>query len=252
MTNRQEMILGAIVKEYIDFAMPVGSALLAEKYSFDVSPATLRSEMMNLEDEGYLYQPYTSAGRVPTDAGFRFFVDKLMEQRELSLREQKALQTEVFKLKAQNKMLARTAAKLIASLSDSMVVSGLVESEDVYKSGVQKLVSKPEFGNLDSVSKLAEILDYLDENAFELLDEVGSGSGAKIFIGKENPICSADECSMIVSKYNFENGEEGLLAIIGPKRMRYSHNLSIIEYFKKLLGGNLVIAFFIIVSSEYL
>lgn len=252
MTNRQEMILGAVVKEYIDSAVPVGSALIAEKYSFDLSPATLRAEMMNLEEEGFLYQPYTSAGRIPTDAGFRFFVDKLMEERELGLREQKALQIEVLKLRAQNKMLARTAAKLISSLSDSMVISGLVESDDFYKAGVQKLVSKPDFSNLDSVSKLAEILDYLDENALGLLNEVGQGPDARIFIGKENPICSADECSMIVSKYNFANGEEGLLAIIGPKRMKYSHNLSIIEYFKKLLGSNLILVVFVVASSEYL
>lgn len=252
MTNRQEIILGAIVKEYIDSAVPVGSALIAEKYSFDLSSATLRSEMMTLEEEGYLYQPYTSAGRIPTDEGFRFFVDKLMEQKELSSREQKALQVEVLKLKAQNKMLARTAAKLIASMSDSLAISGLVASEDLYKSGMQKLVSKPEFSNLSSVCKLAEVLDYLDENALKLFGDLDSNSGAKILIGKENPMGFADECSMIVSKYSFQNGEEGLLAIIGPKRMKYSHNLSIIDYFKKLLGGNMVLVFWVIVSSEYL
>lgn len=254
MTERQEMLLGAIVKEYIDTALPVGSALLAEKYDFGLSPATLRFEMMDLEEEGYLYQPHTSAGRIPTDAGFRYFVDTLMEERPLSLKEQKALQTEILKLKAQNKMLVRETAKLLSMMSDSLAVSGLIDSEDFYKSGTQKLLSKPEFGNLDSVAKLAEVLDYLDENAEDLCRKLASRGGSEIFIGKENPIDLADECSMVVSRYNLESGEEGLLAIIGPKRMKYSRNVSIVEYFKKLLGGNLtlVIVFMAMQSCDHL
>lgn len=229
------------MREYIDSAMPVGSALLKEKYDFDLSSATLRFEMMDLEEEGYLYQPHTSAGRIPTDAGFRYFVDKLMEERPLSIREQKALQVEILKLKAQNRMLARETAKLLSMMSDSLAVSGLIDSEDFYKSGTQKLLSKPEFSNLDSVAKLAEVLDYLDENAEDLCRKLSNRGEPAIFIGKENPIDLADECSMVVSRYNLESGEEGLLAIIGPKRMKYSRNVSIIEYFKKLLGGNLVL-----------
>lgn len=239
--------MGSIIQEYIDFAVPISSALLVEKYDFDLSPATLRAEMMALEEEGYLYQPHTSAGRIPTDKGFRYFVDRLMEDNALSLREQKTLQVELLKLKAQNKMLARTTAKLLSSMSDSLALSGLVGSEDFYKSGTQKLLSKPEFSNLDSVSKLAEVLDYLDENAEELFGKLKDHSGPEVFIGKENPIGVADECSMVVSRYNLESGEEGLLAIIGPKRMEYSRNISLINYFKKLLGGNLAIV--IVIAS---
>lgn len=252
MTDRQEIILGALVQEYIDSALPISSSLLVEKYDFDLSPATLRAEMMALEEEGYLYQPHTSAGRIPTDRGFRYFVDKLMEERPLSVREQKALQVEILKLKAQNKMLARTTAKLLSSMTDSLAISGLVNSEDFYRSGTQKLLSKPEFNNLDSVSKLAEVLDYLDENAEELFDKLEATSGAEVFIGKENPLGSADECSMVVSRYNLPSGEEGLLAIIGPKRMRYSRNISILDQFKKLLGGNVGVILLVVVSTSNL
>lgn len=251
MTERQEMILGAIVQEYIETALPVGSALLAEKFDFGLSPATLRFEMMDLEEEGYLYQPHTSAGRIPTDAGFRYFVDKLMEERPLSVREQKALQVEILKLKAQNRMLVRECAKLLAGMSDSLAVSGLIDSDDFYKSGTQKLLSKPEFNNLDSVCKLAEVLDYLDENAEGLCDKLAATEESSIFIGRENPIGLADECSMVVSRYNLKSGEEGLLAIIGPKRMPYSRNISIIQHFKKLLGGELVL-FLVICAGQRL
>lgn len=246
MNSRQEMILGAVIEEYIDSAIPVSSSVLVEKYFNDLSSATLRTEMMVLEKEGYLYQPYTSAGRLPTDQGFRFFVDKLMGARELDIQEQRTLQVEVLKLRTQNKMLARSTAKLISALSNNLTISGMINSEDFYKSGVQKLVSQPEFNNLDSVCKLAEILDYLDEHALTLCNNLKNNSEVQVYIGKESPIGLADECSIIVTKYDMRDGDEGLLAIIGPKRMEYSKNLSIIDYFKKILSSGLVVVLIIL------
>jgi len=237
MESRQELILGSVVREYVDSAIPVSSSLLAGKYDFGLSPATIRTEMVELENEGYLYQPHTSAGRIPTDKGFRYFVDVLMEDKELSLREQRSLQVEILKLKAQNKMLARTTAKLLSAMSGNLAVSGVIDSDDFYKAGVQKLLSQPEFNDLDSVSKIAEVVDYLDESLEELVGELKNKSEVEIYIGEENPIDDTNKCSMVVSKYNFKNGEEGLLAIIGPKRMKYSRNVSLIDYLKKLLGS---------------
>ena len=237
MQQRQEIILGSIIREYVDSAIPVSSSLLAEKYDFDLSPATIRAEMLELENEGYLYQPHTSAGRVPTDNGFRYFVDELMREKELTKREQHSLQVELLKLKAQNKMLARTTAKLLSAMSGNLAVSGVIDSDDFYKSGIQKLLSQPEFSDLETLSKMAEVIDYLDESMEELSGELKNRSEVEIYIGKENPICNNNECSMVVSKYRMKNGEEGLLAIIGPKRMKYSRNVSLIDYLKKILGG---------------
>ena len=228
--------MGSVVREYVDSAIPVSSSLLVEKYDFGLSPATIRTEMAELENEGYLYQPHTSAGRIPTDKGFRYFVDVLMEDKELSLKEQRSLQVETLKLRAQNKMLARTTAKLLSAMSGNLAVSGVIDSDDFYKAGVQKLLSQPEFSDLDSVSKIAEVVDYLDESLEELSGELKNKSEIEIYIGEENPIDDTNKCSMVVSKYNFKNGEEGLLAIIGPKRMKYSRNVSLIDYLKKLLS----------------
>ena len=79
-TKRQEKILNSVIKEYIRFALPVSSQSLEEKYNFDVSPATLRNEMQVLSDLDYLLQPHTSAGRIPTDKGYRFFVNQIFEK----------------------------------------------------------------------------------------------------------------------------------------------------------------------------
>src|SRR2546425_830493 len=75
--DRKAAILRAVVREYIETAQPVGSTRVARQSSLRVSPATVRNEMATLEREGYLVQPHTSAGRVPTDKGYRFFVDQL-------------------------------------------------------------------------------------------------------------------------------------------------------------------------------
>jgi len=79
-TERQKTILSSIVDEYINSAQPVSSKFLEKKYDFGICPASIRIEMQKLTDAGFLYQPHTSAGRVPTDKGYRFFVDDLLEK----------------------------------------------------------------------------------------------------------------------------------------------------------------------------
>ena len=91
LTERQQNILRLIIQEYIRTANPVGSKLIATNYTLGVSSATIRNEMAMLEEAGYLMQPHTSAGRVPTEAGYRYFVEKLMEQVELPNEEQRMI-----------------------------------------------------------------------------------------------------------------------------------------------------------------
>src|SRR5476649_492789 len=95
MTERQARILQAIVEQYAEVASPVGSSLLAK--AFEVSSATVRAEMAELERLGYIHQPHTSAGRIPTDKGYRFYVNNLAEadQKLDSGREQRALNARV-------------------------------------------------------------------------------------------------------------------------------------------------------------
>ena len=110
MNARQEKILSTVIEEYTQTAVPVGSQVLVGKYKFKVSPATIRNDMMALEELGYLHQPHISAGRIPTDKGYRYFVEEVMKDKELSKDEQHKLQKEFLKLKAQNTRLTRTTA----------------------------------------------------------------------------------------------------------------------------------------------
>lgn len=238
MNKRQEKIFGAIVKEYTESAIAVGSKILVEKYGFEISPATIRNDMAELEKEGYLYQPHISAGRIPTDKGYKYFVEKIMGDQELSLKDQKKLQAELLKLKAQNNRLSRTTAKLLSSFSGTLAISG--REKDFSEFGIKELLDNPEFKEIDEFCKVAETLDYIDENIESLLKKVKEGE-TKIFIGKENPIKNISNCSMMVSPYKTQSGEKGVLAIIGPKRMHYAKNKSLLEYVKKLLSMSVLV-----------
>jgi len=238
MNTRQQKILKAVVEEYTNTAIPVGSKILSEKYNLKISSATIRNDMVSLEKDGYLHQLHISAGRIPTDKGYRYFVEKIMPEQKLSKLEQKKLQAEVLKLKAQKNRLTRTTAKLLASLSGSLAITGA--RENLFDFGMHELLENPEFKEVDEFCKVAEALDYIDENIDTILKNVKPGE-TKIFIGKDNPIKAISNCSMVVSPYKTKKGERGVLAIIGPKRMQYAKNKSLMNYMKKLLSSSAVI-----------
>ncbi|KKP71235.1 MAG: Transcriptional regulator of heat shock protein [Candidatus Moranbacteria bacterium GW2011_GWE2_35_2-] len=240
MNKRQEKILAAVIEEYTKTAIPVGSKILVEKYLSEVSTATVRNDMAHLEKEGYLQQMHISSGRIPTDKGYRYFVESIMDDKELSKKEQQKLQTEMLKMQAKNNRLSRTTAKLLSVLSGNMAVSGIMDKNEFSDFGMSELLDQPEFRKMDEICRLAETLDYIDELFDKLSAEMKDGK-TKIFIGKENPISEISNCSMIVSPYKSKTGERGILALIGPKRMRYAKNKSLIEYMKKILGGTMVI-----------
>jgi heat-inducible transcriptional repressor len=245
MNKRQEKILASVIEEYTQTANAVGSKILVDKYDIDASSATIRNDMVELEKEGYLHQPHISAGRIPTDKGYRFFVEEVMKDKELTKKEQITLQQELLKLKAQNTRLSRTTAKLLSGFSGNLAVSGFFDKDDFSDFGMNELLSEPEFKEMDEACRLAETLDYVDEMFDKITKEMKEGE-TRIFIGEENPISEISQCSMIISPYKLKNGEKGVLALIGPKRMKYAKNKSLIEYVRKMLGSGMA---FIIVTN---
>ena len=230
LTERQQQILIGTIEEYVQSADPVGSQELLHAYNLPYSPATIRSEMAELEKQGYLYQPHISAGRIPTDKGYRFFVNYVTKKRlqRMNLAEQKHLEEELLKLRLREKMLARTLAKLLASFSNNLAITGLLEEKEFFEAGIKQLLTQPDFQNVDEVCQIAEVLDYLDENIAELTKEL-QPKKVKTFIGKENLFTESGDCAIVISQCSLPNGEKGIVAILGPKRMEYNKNISLIE-----------------------
>ena len=241
MIDRQKQLLSAIVELYTKTAVPVGSQALLEHYDFGVSSATLRNDMAALEEAGYLYQPHVSAGRIPTDEGYRMYVEEMMGDEDLSREDQRRLQKELLMLKTKHQRLGRSTAKLLSALSGNLAVSGIVDKDEYYDFGMRELIDNPEFQEMDELCQLVETLDSLDEKVDGIMLKLKDGE-TRIFIGNENPIAGIKNCSMIVAPYQTDEGR-GMLAIIGPKRMDYAKNKSLIEYMRKFLGSSLVIIF---------
>ena len=255
MNSRQKQILSAVVELYTKTATPVGSQALLEFTELGVSSATLRNDMVTLEKEGYLYQPHVSAGRIPTDQGYRLYVEEMMGDQDLSREDQRRLQKELLTLKAKHMRLGRSTAKLLSSLSGNLVVSGILRRparhisdsagaeenmgvDEYFDFGIRELMDNPEFQEMDELCQLVEALDSLDEKVDGIMLKLKDGE-THIFIGSENPVAGINNCSMIVAPYQTDEGR-GMLAIIGPKRMDYAKNKSLIEYMRKMLGTSLV------------
>lgn len=232
-TPRQTKILAGIVKEYSRTGNPVGSEELLEKFPFAVSSATIRNDMKALEVESYIAQPHTSAGRVPTDKGYRYFVNKLMRHMELAASERDKLRRELLRLKKDHVELGRGISRLLAETSQGAAFALLPESAST--SGLSKIVEQSE--NPQEIKEIAAFLDGLEEHGRALVKQ--DLAQVETFIGREAPFPGQVDFSLIVTRVQTPDGRSGLIGIVGPKRMKYERNVSLLEYVSKLLAGSL-------------
>lgn len=225
LTTRQGKILNCIVGEYIGSKAPVSSKVLAEKYHFGIKPPTMRIEFQKLTDMGYLVQPHTSAGRVPTDKGYRFYVDNLKPRDKI--RGLSHIDEEIddsFKF-------FQHLTKRIAELTSNLALSYFPEEDIFFKEGWDNIFKEPEFEDMDLASKFAEMVESFEKN----MEEFTGFDFPRIFIGKESPIRGSQEFSVIISKIHLPKSKkkDGLLALLGPKRMNYDKNVDIINSLNK-------------------
>jgi transcriptional regulator of heat shock response len=202
-TERQKDILNSVVKEYIDSARPVSSQFLEKEYDFGVCPATIRNEMQKLTDAGFLHQPYTSAGRVPTDKGYRFFVDDLLGR---YIKKDFNVNHDI-----------KAVTKFLASESLNLALGYLAIEKILWKEGWKQVLAEPEFSQSGLAVEFARMVDDFEEHIEDFfLPEI------KIYIGRENPVSRTRDFSIITLGF-----EDGLFALFGPKRMSYDKNIKL-------------------------
>lgn len=234
-TERQKKILCQIIEEYAETASPVGSITLAKL--FGVSPATIRAEMARLESLGLILQPHTSAGRVPTDAGYRFYVNNLdgLNAGEKDEVEQKSIE------RGAHALAVRANSQSRADSTIRGVVDALVEltgnlglatiGEQLYLAGISRLFTQPEFVDTRRVQSVAKLLDNLEP----WLREAAPGEALNIFIGQENPIGKNSEVSLIISKFRSPFSDRSYIGVLGPTRQNYSKVMSLVKYAGNML-----------------
>lgn len=233
-TERQEKILNRVIQDYINLAQPISSEFLEKKYDFGICPATIRIEMKKLTDDGFLQQPHTSAGRVPTDKGYRLFVDQLLTKEFFEKNKDFSVGEGIEEEISDPLFLIQSLTKNLAHFSSSLALSYLTREKLLWKEGWEEILREPEFEEKKFVFNFADFLDNLEENITELKTD----SGIKIYIGKENPFTKAKDFSIIFSVCELEKeNDQAIFALLGPKRMAYDKNISLINSLTKLLDN---------------
>ena len=319
--ERKIKILNSIIQTYLITGEPVGSRTISKYTDLNLSSATIRNEMSDLEDLGYIVQPHTSAGRIPSDKGYRFYVDNLMKEKIAEVDEMKDVLIEkadkldhllknVAKLLAVNtnyatmisapqykrnklkfiqlsrveenqllvvvmlegnliknrlievdervsedevaklnilintflqglnlqeinmeliqrmKAQAEGYGQIIGHIIDAIAVA--IQEEDdleIYTSGATNLLKYPELGDREKASELLYTMEEKKALSELIVDQEDSGEENKnpiqIYIGSESPVSTMKDCSIVTATYELEEGVQGTIGIIGPKRMDY-------------------------------
>lgn len=221
--KKKQNLLDAIIKEHIATGVPVGSSVLVDKYDLNISPATARQRMAELELDGLIFQPHTSAGRVPTEKAYRLFIDQIKTKTISSLLVndfEDILNTR----ETEKELVFKKLAKKLAKESE-LAVFWALHRHNLYYTGISNLLAQPEFAQLNKVYDISNIIDEIDEIIDNIYDD--TETGIRILIGTQNPF--GDFCGTVLSKYRVDN-VEGMFGIIGPMRMDYEKNFNLINY----------------------
>ena len=249
LSPRQESILNRVVDTHIHTAQPVGShlitALYRELYRSSYSPATVRHEMGCLEEMGYLTHPHTSAGRIPTDLGYRYYVDYSLQEESLEEELIRKVESELKRFAAESDALAERASSILSNLTGEVSVFIQSASREPGKvshklfrvcvQGSSRILEKPEFQNVGKVHDLLKALEEKDSLA-EWLSESTAPSGVSVTIGCENRPEVFQACSFISARYSRASGFSGTVAVLGPRRMKYSRAVPMVAQIARMVA----------------
>ena len=231
--DRQKLILERIIKEYIYSAEPVSSKKLEEKYDFGICPATIRNEMQRLTQFGFLSQPHTSAGRIPTDKAYRFFVNRILEKDLGRKTKGPRIEKKDLNKKKKSLRLIQVLIKELASTSSGLAIGYLCRERILWKEGWENLLQEPEFQANNQISNFVRFLEAFEEE----IEKIKLNSEIKVFIGRETPFPKAREFSIIITKCSFPDREHGFVSILGPKRMAYDRNIALINSVREMMSA---------------
>lgn len=231
--SRRRAVLTSTINRYIKDANPVSSEDLARE--FDLSPATIRNILAELEDVGYLMHPYTSGGRIPTYKGYRYYVDFLLSQMCVLEDEKERIAKEYkVKIKRIEDALERTS-DLVAQITHYAGIVSFMDWDDkMFYKGVSLIMGQPEFQNFDKM----RILIGMIEDKKRLLNIINKDfdGKVKVYIGEEIECPEINNCSIVVSSYQHKRRPSGRIAVLGPMRMEYDHIIPSLEYISDVLS----------------
>ncbi len=223
MDERKEQLLQLIIEYYIATAQPVGSQFLSSESPLGVSAATIRNEMRDLEIAGFLVQPHTSAGRIPTQQGYRYYVDHIVKPKKLAKKTEEEFE-KILLGNSDKRARLKVMAKAISDRVNNAVIVAF-NKDSLYYTGIGNLFAQPEFHNYQYTIHISSLFDRCEQVVDHVYELVGDKM--TILIGEENPFGSV--CSLVGMPF----GKSGLVAVLGPVRMQYSRVLSIFDHIQR-------------------
>ncbi len=225
LTERQTQLFDTLVREYSRTGVPIASEALARE--FLVSSATVRNDFLVLDEQGLTAQPHTSAGRIPTEKGYRSFI----ERNHPAVHDRKQRADLKPKLRSRDgEDAVKVLAKAMAELMEEAVMVGF-GPHDVYYTGLSYVFAQPEFMELARVVSFSSLVDRIDEVMAKIFNRVVA-EDAQVWLGKENPFGS--ECGTIVIRFETRD-HDGVIGLLGPMRMDYEKGIGLVEYAQEVL-----------------
>ena len=233
LTVRQTQILKSLIDEYIDTAEPIGSVSLEKKYNLGISPATVRNEMVSLTNLGFLRQPHTSAGRVPTPMAMKFYINQLMEEKQMSLTDEVKAKEEVWDVRDNLDELIAEATHALSSRTGNLAI-GVTNEGKVFHSGYSNIFAWPEFANITACAHLFGMIEetkFLEDLFFSRLT---GNANVEVLFGEDIEFPGLDTIGIVASSFSVHDRNIAL-GTIGPTRMSYGTIIPIVRYFSNLI-----------------
>ena len=227
LSQRKQKLLQYVIEQFVQTAEPIGSKFLAENSDLGVSGATLRNEMRDLEQAGYLTHPHTSAGRIPTEAGYRYYIDHLMQPSVLSRKTQALLSRERDKYEDTLRQV-KAIAKYLAEYGGSAVIVAF-DRDRIYYTGISHLFAQPEFRDFAQTMSVSSMFDQCEDRIGDLYDLIENVQTPQVVLGQNNPLGQA--CGAVIIPFR----DHGLFTILGPMRMDYARVTGVLSYVQTLL-----------------
>lgn len=232
LTQRQVEILRAIIEEYIVTAEPVGSETLERKYSLSASPATIRNEMVHLIDLGYLQKPHSSAGRIPTALGMRFYVKELMKEKELSTVEEVALKEQVWDEREKSARCLLEITRSLAQKTGAIAIT-VTDQGEIIAAGHANILKMPEFYDIHTTEALLQILE--EEEYLQALFLPHTTDEIHVLLGEDLGPRLQGPYGFVYSHYKTSMQHGGEIGVLGSVRLNYPQVIPTVRYFANLI-----------------
>ncbi len=233
LTQRQVEILKSLIEEYINTAEAVGSETLEKKYNLSASPATIRNEMVRLTELNYLKKPHTSAGRIPTSEGMKFYVQQLMREKELSVAEEVAVKEKVWDSRDNIQRCLREVTKTLADKTKTLAVASTDDGELII-SGYSYILDAPEFYDINTTKIL---LEAIDEYSYfrTIFSQFLGDAEVHVLLGADLGERLKGPYGVVFTGFETPMRLKGDIGIIGPSRLNFPSVVPMVRYFGELI-----------------